>query len=77
MMVRLLEVKFVHPEYFHATRSFLQTVRIGQRRWQSLYWGYEQPTEEEIRRVALALNFNVEEALKLLDARQMNLFVKP
>ena len=72
-MRKLLEVKFSDPDYFKPNKAFFQKVKINQRRWSRLVAGYEQPTEDELRRVTIELRFDAEEFFKLLDARQLSL----
>lgn len=74
MMRNLLAIKFGQPEYFSPDKAFFARVRIGQKRWASLSWGYIQPTQDELMRVAKELNFSVEETFQLMDSRQLNLF---
>lgn len=74
MMRKLLEIKFSKPEYFHPGKNFFRRVGINQKRWADLAWGYAQPTQDELLRVAKELNFTVEETFKLMDARQLDLF---
>lgn len=74
MMRKLLEIKFGEPEYFHPTKTFLARVGINQKRWAELSWGYAQPTQNELMRVAKELNFTIEETFKLMDSRQLDLF---
>lgn len=52
LLLRLLTLKFVNPEYFEPNRQFFQAVAIGQKRWWMLYKGIEKITEEEYKRVA-------------------------
>ena len=73
LMRKLLEVKFSNPDYFKPNKSFFERVKINQRRWSRLVAGYEQPTEDELRRVTIELRFDAEEFFKLLDARQLSL----
>lgn len=73
LMRKLLEVKFSDPDYFKPNKAFFQKVKINQRRWSRLVAGYEQPTEDELRRVTIELRFDAEEFFKLLDARQLSL----
>ena len=76
MMRNLREIKFGRPELFHPDRDFLIRVGINQKRWSELAWGYVQPTQDEMMRVAKELNFTVEETFKLMDSRQLDLFEK-
>lgn len=74
MMRKLLEIKFGTPEFFHPNKSFFLKVGINQKRWSELSWGYVQPTQDELLRVAKEFNFTVEETFKLMDCRQLDLF---
>lgn len=74
MMRNLLEIKFGTPEFFRPTKEFFLRVGINQKRWAELSWGYIQPTQNEMMRVAKELNFTVEETFKLMDTRQLDLF---
>ena len=74
MMRRLLEVKFGNPDFFKPSKDFFRQTGINQKRWADLSWGYEQPTQDELKRAAVILNFTVEETFKLMEARQLELF---
>lgn len=74
MMRNLLEIKFGTPEFFRPGKEFFLRVGINQKRWAELSWGYIQPTQTEMMRVAKELNFTVEETFKLMDTRQLDLF---
>jgi hypothetical protein len=74
MMRRLLEIKFGNPDFFHPSKDFFRQTGINQKRWTELAWGYEQPTQDELKRAAVILNFTVEETFKLMEARQLELF---
>lgn len=74
MMRKLLEIKFGTPEFFHPNKEFFYRTGINQKRWAELAWGYIQPTQIELMRVAKELNFTVEETFKLMDTRQLDLF---
>lgn len=76
MMRKLLEIKFGRSELFKPDRGFFERVGINQKRWSELAWGYVQPTQDEMMRVAKELNFTVEETFKLMDSRQLDLFEK-
>lgn len=71
ILIRLLETKFVDPEYFEPTRAFYVAVKIGQKRWWSLYKGERQITDEEYIRVATHLQVSLEDAIR---TRQLELF---
>lgn len=74
LMQRLLQIKFGDIELFHPNRTFFEKTGINQRRWGDLAFGYCQPSQEELLRVARALNFDVDESFKLFQERQLNLF---
>lgn len=74
MMRRLLEIKFGNPDFFHPSKDFFRQVGINQKRWTELAWGYVQPSQDELKRAAVILNFSVEETFKLMEARQLDLF---
>lgn len=73
-VVHLLRIKFGDPKWFTPTREFYEQVGIGQKRWTSLAFGYANPTEDELRKIARAFNFRDEEWVKLLEASQLELF---
>lgn len=74
MMRNLLEIKFGTPEFFRPSKEFFLRVGINQKRWAELSWGYIQPTQDEMMRVAKEFNFTVEETFKLMSTRQLDLF---
>ena len=74
LMQKLLEIKFGDIELFHPNQSFFDKTGINQKRWGELAFGYCQPSQEEMLRVARALNFDVDESLKLFEAKQLGLF---
>ena len=74
MMRRLLEIKFGDPDFFKPNKGFFHQTGINQKRWAELSWGYVQPSQDELKRAAVALNFTVEETFKLMEARQLDLF---
>lgn len=76
MMRNLLQIKFGKPEFFQPNKAFYRLVGINQKRWSELACGYVQPTQDELMRVAKALNFSVEETFKLMDSRQLDLFAQ-
>lgn len=71
ILFRLLAKKFVNPEYFQPTRDFYETVKIGQKRFWSIYKGEEKITEEEYLRIAAHLGVSLEDAM---ESRQLSLF---
>ncbi len=74
IMRKMIEIKFGSVEYFTPNRDFYKKVQISQKRWSELVFGYAQPTDSELRSVAKAINFSVDEALQLMQARQLSLF---
>ena len=74
LMRKMLIIKFGSPELFKPNREFLLRVGIGQKRWTALAWGYTQPTQDEMMKVAKELKFTVEETFELMEARQLNMF---
>lgn len=74
MMRNLLEIKFGTPEFFRPSKEFFLRVGINQKRWAELSWGYIQPNQDEMMRVAKEFNFTVEETFKLMSTRQLDLF---
>lgn len=74
MMRRLLQIKFGDPDFFHPNKAFFSSSGINQKRWSDLAWGYTQPTQDELMRVAKILNFSIDEAFQLMESRQLNLF---
>ena len=74
IMPAMLRVKFGDPAFFTPTRDFFVRTGISQKRWSVLSRGYCQPTEEEMRAVARVLNYSVDEALQLMECRQLDLF---
>ena len=73
-MRKMLIIKFGSLELFKPNREFLLRVGIGQKRWTALAWGYTQPTQDEMMKVAKELKFTVEETFELMEARQLNMF---
>lgn len=73
-MRNLLEIKFGTPEFFRPSKEFFLRVGINQKRWAELSWGYIQPNQDEMMRVAKEFNFTVEETFKLMSTRQLDLF---
>jgi hypothetical protein len=67
----ILKMAFVDPEYFKPTRTFYDAVKLGQKRWWALYKGVRRPTDEECLRIATHLKVDMKE---LFENRQMNMF---
>ncbi|MDR0829243.1 MAG: XRE family transcriptional regulator [Prevotellaceae bacterium] len=51
IVLKILQERFVYPEFFMPTREFYNNVKIGQRRWWLLYKGVERARDEECNRI--------------------------
>lgn len=71
LLMKMLKLKFRHPEEFTPTRAFYKETGIGQRRWWDLYYGRKSITGKEYAAVAEYLGITVQEAL---ESRQLELF---
>ncbi|MDD2799396.1 MAG: XRE family transcriptional regulator [Bacteroidales bacterium] len=71
LLVRVLKSKFSDPSLFNPNRAFFDAVRIGQKRFWSLYKGSEIMTNEECMRIADYLEISLE---GVFISRQGNLF---
>lgn len=71
LVVEILTIKFVNPEYFMPTKSFYRAVKIGQKRWWDLYYGKAKLTDDEYIRLARHFQISLEDAF---NARQLKLF---
>lgn len=71
LLMRMLKLKFRHPEEFTPTRAFYKETGIGQRRWWDLYYGRKPITGKEYTAVADYLGITIREAL---ESRQLELF---
>lgn len=71
LLMKMLKLKFRHPEEFTPTRAFYKETGIGQRRWWDLYYGRKSITEKEYAAVAEYLGITIQEAL---ESRQLELF---
>ena len=69
--MKMLKLKFRHPEEFTPTRAFYKETGIGQRRWWDLYYGRKSITGKEYAAVAEYLGITIQEAL---ESRQLELF---
>ena len=69
--MKMLKLKFRHPEEFTPTRAFYKETGIGQRRWWDLYYGRKSITGKEYAAVAEYLGITIHEAL---ESRQLELF---
>lgn len=61
LVLRLLTVKFVYPEYFTPTKRFFTETGIRQGRWWQLYRGDRKPTNRELSAVVKHLKVNTKE----------------
>ena len=71
LLMKMLKLKFRHPEEFTPTRAFYKETGIGQRRWGELYYGRKSITGKEYAAVAEYLGITIQEAL---ESRQLELF---
>lgn len=71
IVLAILQEAFVDPEYFTPNRTFFDAVKIGQKRWWSLYKGVKKATDEECLRIANHLG--VDRRI-FFENRQLNLF---
>ena len=71
IVLAILREAFVNPEYFTPNRTFFDSVKIGQKRWWSLYKGVEKATDEECLRIANHLGVDTS---AFFESRQLNLF---
>lgn len=71
LLMKMLKLKFRHPEEFTPTRAFYKETGIGQRRWWDLYYGRKPITGKEYTAVADYLGITIREAL---ESRQLELF---
>jgi xre family toxin-antitoxin system, antitoxin component len=71
LLMKMLKLKFRHPEEFTPTRAFYKETGIGQRRWWDLYYGRKSITGKEYAAVAEYLGITIQEAL---ESRQLELF---
>lgn len=71
LLMKMLKLKFRHPEEFTPRRAFYKETGIGQRRWWDLYYGRKSITGKEYAAVAEYLGITIQEAL---ESRQLELF---
>ena len=71
LLMKMLKLKFRHPEEFTPTRAFYKETGIGQRRWWDLYYGRKSITGKEYTAVAEYLGITIQEAF---ESRQLELF---
>ena len=71
LLLKILKIKFRHPEDFCPTRAFYKETGIGQRRYWDLYFGRKGITQKEYAAVAEYLGVTIQEAF---EARQLDLF---
>ena len=71
LLLKMLKIKFRHPEDFSPTRAFYKETGIGQRRYWDLYFGRKAITSKEYAAVAEYLGVIMQEAF---EARQLDLF---
>ena len=71
LLVKLLKIKFRHPENFNPTRDFYKETGIGQRRYWDLFFGRKKITGKEYQALTEYFGVTIDEDL---DACQLELF---
>lgn len=71
VILELLTIKFIHPEYFTPNKSFYKAVGLTSARWWDLYYGRKRPTNEEYLAIAAHFNVSLQEAF---ESRQLMIF---
>lgn len=71
LIIELLTLKFVHPQYFTPTKDFYKAVKMSSARWWDLYYGRKMATQEEYIIIAIHFNVSLQEAF---ESRQLQLF---
>lgn len=71
LLLQLLRKKFRDLTCFTPSRTFFDTVKIGQKRYWSIYKGHDVITEQELKRLAEYFEITLD---GVFDARQTNLF---
>lgn len=51
LLIRILTIQFKDPALFSPNRAFLNTVKIGQKRYWQIYKGLEKMKDEECKRI--------------------------
>ena len=74
MRLRIMELKFGDISLFQANRQFYAATGISQKRWPALLYGYEEPTQDEIERVACYLHIDQRDWIRFVKNYQMTLF---
>jgi hypothetical protein len=64
LVIEMLRMRFIHPEFFMPNRKFYKDLKINQNRWWRLYRGEEKPTDEECRRLVEYLELPADEFFK-------------
>lgn len=73
LMRELIDTK-IDARYFHPTREFYISTGINQVKFQEIWQGYRQATNDEMAAVARHLKCTREELLKFFSSLQLNLF---
>lgn len=73
LLLKMLKIKFRHPEDFCPTRAFYKETGIGQRRYWDLYFGRKPITGKEYVAVAEYLGVT---PLEAFESRQLDLFTE-
>ena len=74
IMRQMMEAKFRDVSLFVANRDFYDAVGISQKRWPALLYGYETPTNDELRSVARYLRFEVTDYERFILNEQLEMF---
>lgn len=51
LLIRILTLQFKDPSLFNPNRAFLNTIKIGQKRYWQIYKGLEKMKDEECKRI--------------------------
>ncbi len=73
-MRRIMEMKFGDITLFQANRQFYNSTGVSQKRWPALLYGYEEPTQDEIERVANYLHIDQRDWIRFVKDYQLTLF---
>lgn len=74
LVEKMLNIKFGNAKYFSPDRQWFEKAKIGQKRFALLRRGKEQPTEDELKKIAKAIQMSTDELFELFKSRQLELF---
>lgn len=69
----MMEAKFGDVTIIQANRRFYEETGISQKRWPSLLYGYEEPSQDEVEAVAKYFNMTHNEWARFCDVLQLKL----